>query len=33
MLPDAQQALAQAIEQFQITKPHEQKKLMARPQR
>jgi hypothetical protein len=28
-----QQALAKAIEQFQITKPHEQKKLMVRPQR
>ena len=28
-----QQALAKAIEQFRITKPHEQKKLMVRPQR
>ena len=30
---DEQQALAKAIEEFQITKLHEQKKLMARPQR
>lgn len=27
-----QQALTKAIEQFQIAKPYEQKKLMARPQ-
>jgi hypothetical protein len=29
---DEQTALATAIEQFEITKPHEQKKLMVRPQ-
>jgi hypothetical protein len=29
---DEQAALATAIEQFEITKPHEQKKLMVRPQ-
>jgi hypothetical protein len=30
---DEQAAKATAIEQFEITKPHEQKKLMVRPQR
>jgi hypothetical protein len=28
---EEQAALAKAIEEFQITKPHEQRKLMARP--
>jgi hypothetical protein len=30
---DEQAAKTTAIEQFEITKPHEQKKLMVRPQR
>jgi 1,2-phenylacetyl-CoA epoxidase PaaB subunit len=30
---DEDSALAKAIEQFQIKSPHEQKKLMVRPQR
>jgi 1,2-phenylacetyl-CoA epoxidase PaaB subunit len=29
---DEESALAQAIEEFQIKNPHEQKKLMVRPQ-